>query len=271
VKIVVGLGNPGPEYAHTRHNIGFMVIDRLAALYAPGAVARQRFQSMTIEATLPQRSPRDWDEREGRWSSEPPATNRVLLVKPMTYMNLSGRAVAEALRFYKLDPQSDLLVVVDEIALPCGTIRLRSQGSAGGHNGLADIERLLGTDRYDRMRIGIDAPGRIPQRDYVLGRFTDEQLPAVQSSIERAVAAIQLWASAGVTPAGNVFHVKKPPRPHRPGPAERAGQARAQAAAPGSERADPSRNQPASHPDSQIHPEDPSANASASPAERSAD
>lgn len=264
MKIIVGLGNPGPEYAKTRHNVGFMVIDRLAARYAPGAIARQRFQAMTIEATLPERSPRDWDERAGRWSSEPAATNRVLLIKPMTFMNLSGRAVVEAVRFYKVDPQADLLIVVDEIALPCGSIRLRSQGSAGGHNGLGDIERMLSSDKYDRLRIGIDPPGQIPQRDYVLGRFTEEQSPAIERGIDRAVAAVQLWACAGVTPTGNVFHTKKLPREHKPGPSERAGLAKASEAK--GESPDGS-----AHDQTPNDSQEPFTNASASQAERSAD
>ncbi|MGP1347397.1 MAG: aminoacyl-tRNA hydrolase [Phycisphaerales bacterium] len=226
MKIVVGLGNPGPEYARTRHNVGFMVLDRLAALHAPGAVQRQRFQAMTVEAMLPARDPRDWDEAAGRWTRDRAAKERVLLMKPMTYMNLSGRSVSEAVRFFKIDPSSSVLVVVDEVALPCGALRLRGSGSSGGHNGLADIERLLGTDAYDRCRIGIDPPGRVPQRDYVLGRFTEEQVPAIERGIERACAAVELWASEGVMSAGNVFNAKKARRERGPGPSERAMRAR---------------------------------------------
>jgi PTH1 family peptidyl-tRNA hydrolase len=124
----------------------------------------------------------------------------------MTYMNLSGTSVAEALRFYKLDAGRDLLVVVDDIALPCGSIRLRGEGSAGGHNGLADIEAKLGTHRYARCRIGIDAPGRIPQKDYVLGRFREDQQPLVDEAIGLAIDATECWITRGITEAMNRFN-----------------------------------------------------------------
>ena len=155
MKVVVGLGNPGLEYQRTRHNVGFDCIDRLASKVCDRSQSpRARFQALALE---------------GESGGE-----KVLLLKPMTYMNLSGTSVAEALRFYKLDATRDLLVIVDDIALHCGGIRLRSEGSAGGHNGLSDIQAKLGTDRYARCRIGIDAPGQIPQRDYVLGRLCED-------------------------------------------------------------------------------------------------
>jgi PTH1 family peptidyl-tRNA hydrolase len=138
----------------------------------------------------------------------------------MTYMNLSGTSVAEALRFYKLDSTRDLLVIVDDIALPCGGIRLRGEGSAGGHNGLSDIQAKLGSDRYARCRIGIDAPGQIPQRDYVLGRFREEQQPLVDDAIKFAAEAAECWISKGITEAMNRFN-------RRAGEAESAKPARA--------------------------------------------
>lgn len=206
MRVVVGLGNPGAEYARTRHNAGFMALDRLAARHAPTAVARSRFGGVTIEAEI---------ASEGR-------TERVLLLKPLTYMNLSGRSVSEAVRFYKIDPAKDVMVVVDDIAIPCGQIRIRISGSAGGHNGLADIERSLGTQDYARCRIGIDAPGRIAQRDYVLGRFTDEQWPTVDRSLNDAADAVELWVFQGANAAMNRFNTRveeaaKPaPRPAEP-------------------------------------------------------
>jgi PTH1 family peptidyl-tRNA hydrolase len=124
----------------------------------------------------------------------------------MTYMNLSGSSVAEAVRFYKLDATRDVLVLVDDIALPCGAIRLRMDGSAGGHNGLSDIEAKLGTQKYARCRIGIDAPGRIPQRDYVLGRFREDQQPLVDEAISAACDASECWISRGITEAMNRFN-----------------------------------------------------------------
>lgn len=191
MKLLVGLGNPGREYENTRHNAGFLVIDRLAERHAPGVVARGRFNALTTDAVI--------------------NGEKALLLKPTTYMNRSGRSVAEALNFYKLDPTEDLLVFVDEIALPIGTIRLRAKGSAGGHNGLADIQQLLGTDAYCRCRIGIDPPGVIPQADYVLGKFTEEQRPAVARAITAGADAAELWLDEGIIAAMNRFNEKPDP------------------------------------------------------------
>jgi len=187
MKIVVGLGNPGIEYQRTRHNVGFDCIDRLARRVCdPSQAARARFQALASEGEV--------------------GGEKVLLLKPMTYMNLSGSTVAEAIRFFKLDATRDLLVIVDDIALPCGAIRLRMDGSAGGHNGLADIESKLGTNRYSRCRIGVDAPGRIPQRDYVLGRFREDQQPLVDEAIGFACDAAECWIARGMTEAMNRFN-----------------------------------------------------------------
>jgi PTH1 family peptidyl-tRNA hydrolase len=191
MKLVVGLGNPGIEYQRTRHNVGFDCVDRLARrLGRSGGDASQtpraRFQALAVEGES--------------------AGEKVLLLKPMTYMNLSGSSVVEALRFYKLDATRDLLVLVDDIALACGAIRLRGEGSAGGHNGLADIEAKLGTQKYARCRIGIDAPGRIPQKDYVLGRFRDDQQPLVDEAIGLACEATECWIGRGITDAMNRFN-----------------------------------------------------------------
>ena len=187
MKIVVGLGNPGLEYQRTRHNVGFDCIDRLARRMCDASqTPRARFQALAVE---------------GESGGE-----KVLLLKPMTYLNLSGATVTEALRFYKLDASRDLLVLVDDIALPCGSIRVRSEGSAGGHNGLADIESRLGTHRYARCRIGIDAPGRIPQKDYVLGRFRDDPQPLVDEAIGLAVEATECWVARGIAEAMNRFN-----------------------------------------------------------------
>jgi PTH1 family peptidyl-tRNA hydrolase len=188
MKLIVGLGNPGPEYDNTRHNVGFVVLDRLARRHAPGAIARSKFQAATIDAAIN-------DEK-------------VVLLKPLTYMNRSGQSVSEAVSFFKLDATRDLLVIVDDVALPCGTIRLRADGSAGGHNGLADIEQKLGTNAYARLRIGIDAPGQVPQKEYVLGRFRADQMPLIESAVEDAVQAAMLWAASGITDAMNKFNRK---------------------------------------------------------------
>ena len=190
MKLVVGLGNPGPEYDGTRHNVGFDVVDRLARRWADPAssVAKSRFSGLVVEAQI-----RD---------------EKVLLLKPLTYMNLSGKAVAEAIRFYKLSAADDLLVVVDDTALPCGSIRLKPGGGAGVHNGLSDVSRLLGTDDWSRLRIGIDKPGQIPLKNYVLGRFAPEQKPLVESSLDEAADAAACWASEGLATAMNRFNRK---------------------------------------------------------------
>jgi len=180
MKLIVGLGNPGKDYEKTRHNAGFMVVDRLiqrCGAGAGGVPVKARFNAGVVDAQLP-----------GPQGPEP-----CLLMKPTTFMNRSGQSVAEAVRFYKLDPAQDLMVVSDDVALPSGTIRIRPGGGAGGHNGLSDIARLLGADTYPRCRIGIDAsPEYMDQADYVLGRFTDEQWAVVGPAVEKAADAVEI-------------------------------------------------------------------------------
>lgn len=200
MKLIVGLGNPGKDYDRTRHNAGFMVVDRLVQRHGAGAPVRSRFNAAVVEA---------------RMGSEP-----CLLLKPTTYMNRSGQPVAEAVRFFKLDPALDVMVVSDDVALPAGAIRIRPGGGAGGHNGLSDITRLLGTDAYPRCRIGIDpTPEYMDQADYVLGRFTDEQWTLVGAAVERAADAVETFVSRGLDAAMNTFNAPaQPARPKRPRP-----------------------------------------------------
>lgn len=186
MKLIVGLGNPGPEYEDTRHNVGFVVLDHLARRYAPGGVTRGKFHAAVLDADI--------------------NGERTLLIKPTTYMNRAGLSVSEAVNFYKTDPAGDLLVLVDDVALPCGSIRLRPSGGAGGHNGLADIEQKLATQEYGRLRIGIDGPGNIPQRDYVLGRFRPDQLELMEPALDEATDAAACWATRGMTEAMNRFN-----------------------------------------------------------------
>jgi PTH1 family peptidyl-tRNA hydrolase len=188
MKLVVGLGNPGPEYDGTRHNVGFDVLDRLARRHAPTEIARSKFHGALIDCTV--------------------ANERTLLLKPLTYMNRSGLAVAEATRFYKLEPADDLLVIVDDVALSCGTIRVRGSGGAGGHNGLSDIQQKLGTDAYARLRIGIDAPGSIPQASYVTGQFRPDQRERVEPALEESVEAAVCWIAYGLTETMNQYNRK---------------------------------------------------------------
>lgn len=195
MKLIVGLGNPGREYVATRHNIGWEVIDALAVrlgwISKPeefNRLARSNFDGLTLD---------------GSASSE-----RLMLLKPTTYMNVSGRSVQPAMAFYQLAP-SDVMVVVDELALPCGKIRLRAGGSSGGHNGLKDIERALGTSEYPRLRLGIDPPlPPVTGKDYVLGKFTEAQRQQMNPAINRATSALITWIEKGIQTAMNQFNAE---------------------------------------------------------------
>lgn len=176
MKAIVGLGNPGPKYAGTRHNIGFEVIDYLAA--APGiGPFRSRFQALVTET-----------QEQGE---------AVLLVKPETFMNLSGRAVRQLLDFYKLRP-TDLLIVSDDFNLPLGKLRVRGQGSHGGQNGLRDIQQQLGTDAYPRLRVGVGQPGPGEAVDFVLSRFRPTERKAVDDAVARAASAVLTFVRRGL-------------------------------------------------------------------------
>lgn len=200
MRLIVGLGNPGRDYAGTRHNVGFEVLDTLAAKL--GLVsnpadfdrnARTNFEGLTLD---------------GPATFASGGQERVLLLKPMTFMNLSGRSVQAVKAFYQL-ANADLMIVLDDIALPCGKIRLRPGGSTGGHNGLRDIERALGTSEYPRLRVGIDPkPPRVPQKDYVLGRFSQEQRDRLNPAIDRAAEALLVWMEKGMQPAMNRFNAE---------------------------------------------------------------
>jgi PTH1 family peptidyl-tRNA hydrolase len=200
MKLVLGLGNPGKEYVGTRHNIGFEVIDAFAAklgwVSSPDEFNRQaksKFEGLAFNGSV---------------QLAAGGTEKVLLLKPLTYMNLSGRSVQAALAFYQLTPQ-DLLVVLDDVALPCGKIRLRGGGSSGGHNGLKDIERALGTSQYPRLRVGVDSPPpRVPQRDYVLGKFSPAQRTLADGAVNRSTGAIVTWIDKGINAAMNQFNAE---------------------------------------------------------------
>ncbi|HWB54053.1 MAG TPA: aminoacyl-tRNA hydrolase [Tepidisphaeraceae bacterium] len=193
MKLFVGLGNPGTEYVGSRHNVGFEVLDTLAGKLGIAASAKTKFQGLIVDGQLPN-------------------GEKVMLLKPMTYMNESGRSVQAAVAFYQL-PLEDLLIVSDDLALPCGRMRLRPDGSPGGHNGLADIERALATPKYPRLRIGIDPkPAFIPQRDYVLSKFTKEQRNLIDATLPKAAEAAICWAENGVTTAMNRYNTKDGPK-----------------------------------------------------------
>ena len=198
MKLVVGLGNPGREYVGTRHNVGFEAVDRVAeklGWVSKGdfdRLAKQKFDGLAYDGVV------------GRGAGEVP--ERLVLLKPTTYMNLSGRAVQSAIAFYQLAP-ADVMIVLDDLALPCGKLRIRPGGSDGSHNGLRDIQRALGTTQYPRMRIGVDSPPpMVAGRDYVLGRFTPDQRKAIDPALDRAAGAIVTWIDKGIAQAMNQFN-----------------------------------------------------------------
>lgn len=185
MKLVAGLGNPGRQYAGTRHNVGFAVIDALAARHA-----------VVLEAAPA-------DALMGKWRT---ADDTVLLVKPLTFMNLSGEAVGQLLRYFKIDVP-DLLVVSDDVTLPIGRLRIRTGGSEGGHNGLRSIQQHLGTTDYGRLRVGVGrGDTRRDLADHVLARFDPEEMPGVEGAIARAADAAEMWVAEGVAKAMNTFN-----------------------------------------------------------------
>jgi PTH1 family peptidyl-tRNA hydrolase len=185
MKLIVGLGNPGRKYAGTRHNIGFEVLAELARKYGQSP-PRARFQGEVVEAQL--------------------ASEKALLLTPLTYMNLSGSSVQPARDFYKLT-NDEVLVVCDDFNLPLGKLRMRRKGSAGGQNGLDDIINRLGSDEVPRLRIGIGPPDENRQaRDYVLSKFTGEETQIVKETIARAAEAVVVWATDGAEACMNRFN-----------------------------------------------------------------
>jgi PTH1 family peptidyl-tRNA hydrolase len=197
MKLIVGLGNPGLQYEKTRHNVGFLVLDALAMRHASGQIPKARFSSVTLDAHI--------------------GAEKVLLMKPTTYMNLSGKSVGEAVRFFKLDPSEDLIVIVDDIALPVGHTRVRKNGGSGGHNGLSDIDRVLSSDGYTRVRLGVGAvPKLMNQSDWVLSRFMSEEREDIDRGIIRAADATECILDEGVVKAMNTFNTKlKKPKPEK--------------------------------------------------------
>lgn len=184
MKLVVGLGNPGAKYAATRHNVGFMVVDRLAKQTGV-SITKKQCSALTTIVTI--------------------AGEKVCLAKPQTYMNLSGDAVGCLLRYYKLTP-CDLLVIYDERDLPLGKIRLREKGSAGGHRGMESIIEVLGTSDFPRLRIGIGRPQEMGAIDHVLGTFSAEERPVAAEAIARATEAVETALREDPAAAMNKFN-----------------------------------------------------------------
>ena len=183
MKLIVGLGNPGQQYDRTRHNVGFRVVDRLAEKWG--------FK---------------WNERRGKavLASGNPGSEKIVLAKPLTFMNLSGEAVGELVRWYKVAP-TELLIVYDELDLPVGRIRLGAKGSAAGHNGMRDIIARLHTSDIPRLRVGIGHPkhSSIQGRDHVLSAATGDEGILLATGEERAIEAVQLFLAQGIEIAMN--------------------------------------------------------------------
>jgi peptidyl-tRNA hydrolase, PTH1 family len=191
IRLIAGLGNPGPEYVTTRHNIGFMVVDQLAAQFGS-----------------------TW-ERSAKWDAVSAKCGAVLLVKPMSFMNRSGYPLLALAQFYKIEPQ-EILVVLDDLALPLGRLRLRARGGSSGHNGLESIIMQFG--------IGIGEAPREGSVDYVLSRFFEEEKPVVRFTIDRAVEAVKCAIDNGLVSAMNTFNPESSPRDESVRPADFRGQ-----------------------------------------------
>ncbi len=181
--MIVGLGNPGAKYAATRHNAGFMVVDQLAATQQ--VKPRERFQASILET--------QYDDES------------LVLVKPLTFMNRSGLAVAQAARWYKVRPDR-ILIICDDLDLPFGSIRLRAQGSAGGQKGLASIIEHLGTNAIPRLRVGIGRPTSGSAEHHVLSRFSSTERTRLPEVIDLAAEAAMSWLRDGIEPAMNVYN-----------------------------------------------------------------
>jgi PTH1 family peptidyl-tRNA hydrolase len=185
VKLIVGLGNPGKEYEFTRHNVGFRVVDLLAKRWRI-EMSTEKFHAWFGRGMI----------RE----------DQAILLKPTTFMNRSGRAVLAAVRFYQLEAP-DLVTILDDVALELGRLRMRRQGSAGGHNGLTDVITRLGSSAFCRLRIGIGGPIAAPTQ-YVLSRFGPDEEEQVEEALVRAAVAIECWVAEGPQSAMNAFNAQ---------------------------------------------------------------
>ena len=187
--VIVGLGNPGKKYDNTRHNVGFMAIDALAEKYGI-SITEKKHKALCGTGVI-----------EGV---------KMLLVKPQTYMNLSGESVAEVINFYKLDPEEEMLVMYDDISLAPGNIRVRTKGSAGGHNGIKSMIAQLGTQGFMRIKIGVgEKPSGWDLADHVLGHFSDEDLIKLKEIMPDIMGAAVLMSQGDVAKAMNDYNAKK--------------------------------------------------------------
>lgn len=184
--IIVGLGNPGKQYEFTRHNAGYLFIDYLAAKHGI-KVNKIKFKGLSGEGNI--------------------AGEKVLLLKPTTFMNLSGESLLEAVRFYKVD-YADVIVVYDDISLPVGALRIREKGSAGGHNGIKNIIYLSGKDSFPRIRLGIESTHQHDLADFVLSKFSEDELKQFSESVEQAADAVEYMLKGDTQKAMNLYNKK---------------------------------------------------------------
>jgi PTH1 family peptidyl-tRNA hydrolase len=188
--LLVGLGNPGTKYENTRHNIGFQVIDELSNRWSAGAF-QKKFRALSVESS------RD--------------SVKALLLKPQTYMNLSGESVQEAVSFFKIPVETHLLVISDDIDLPPGALRIRLSGGAGGHNGLKSIAECLGTENYARLRIGVGRSPTLPADVHVLAVIPKEERELYKNTVTQAADAVETILKDGLQKAMNTFNQRKNP------------------------------------------------------------
>ncbi len=187
--LIVGLGNPGRQYEHTRHNVGFDVMDAIAEKYNI-SISEKKHKALCGKGVI--------------------NGVKVVLAKPQTFMNLSGESVESLLSYYKLDPEEEMLVIYDDICLAPGNLRIRKKGSAGGHNGIKNIIAQTGTQNFLRIKVGVgEKPKGWDLADYVLGRFDNDDRAAVEEAIGQAVLAAELMLQGEVDAAMNEFNAKK--------------------------------------------------------------
>ena len=186
MKLIVGLGNPGAEYRDTRHNVGFKVADALAERWRVAGEWREKFDALQVKTAV--------------------GSEHVILAKPLTFMNLSGHAVAALAGFYKIEP-AGIFIVTDDVALPMGRLRARREGGAGGHNGLKSLIQSLATQAFPRMRVGVGRGDlRRDLADHVLGRFEADERETVSAAVLRAADASEMFLSEGIERVMNVFN-----------------------------------------------------------------
>lgn len=185
--VVVGLGNPGPKYENTRHNLGFLTIDKIAENNNI-SVKKLKFKSLIGEGRI--------------------GGNKVILVKPQTYMNNSGEAVREISQFYKI-PVENLIIIYDDFDIELGSVRIRKFGSAGTHNGMRSIVRLLGSDQFPRIRIGIGSGGKADLVNFVTGGFRKEEVPLLEEAVITGAVSVETIINGGIDLAMNRYNKKK--------------------------------------------------------------